>query len=352
MSLSVVELSSQKQFDQWNAFVAKHPEGTFTQTSCWANLKQQFGWQPHHIVVQQNQRIVAGCLMMDRKGPFGQAISYAPYGPLLSQNQEVNSQLLQELIQSSRQSVVLRVEPHYSGQSNAASQMFRDTRFTPRPTMLQPESTLIIDLNQSEDKLLSGMRQTTRRYIRKAEKLKLQVEVDITGQRLPEFYELLAKVNQRKNFGIHTLEYYQAAWKSLHSPQALPQPSDTQGSKLLSQPYLFFVFNSHGQSLGAYFLTRLGNKSWELYGGVAEEGMSQKANYLLKWKAIQHMKAEGVQIYDQWGIAPAQAVDNHPLAGVTYFKQGFGGQTISYTGGWDYPHQPLQYRLARMVKKL
>src|SRR5690606_19611062 len=123
--------------------------------------------------------------------------------------------------------------------------------------------------------------------------------------------------------------------------------------------YLFFVYDGD-LVVGSYFLYRLGIKSWELYGGVTEEGLQKKANYLLKWEAIRSMKLNGVKNYDQWGVAPINTSDDgsnrhdetHALAGVTYFKEGFGGERVAYVGSWDLPRKKLLYSVARLLKKL
>ena len=78
------------------------------------------------------------------------------------------------------------------------------------------------------------------------------------------------------------------------------------------------------------------------------------------------MKLNGVEVYDQWGVAPILAGQGqgkkekgevvydqrHHMAGVTYFKEGFGGERVEYIGGWDYTHKAWLYHLARLLKKL
>ena len=346
MSLTVSEISSPDEYVAWDAFVAQHADGSFAQLSGWANLKQQFEWQSHILVVRAGNKVVAGALMMDRI-LLGKRLSYVPYGPLVdAAADEAWPLLLDGLIRESRNSVVLRLEPHAAsdeGEGVRMKEMLEQQGFKPVEKFLQPEATLLLDLNQSEDELLAGMRQTTRRYIRQAERAGLEVVVDTTGDRLGDFYMALQQVNQRRQFGVHTLEYYTKAWEAL-------------GGGKLAQPYLLMVQKGE-EVLGSYFVVRVGDKSWELYGGVNEAGMKLKANYLLKWQSILQMKRNGVTIYDQWGVAPLQEVGGnydkqHHLAGVTYFKEGFGGRRITYVGGYDKVNQSLIYNLARVVRKL
>ena len=355
MSLTVSEISSPDEYVAWDTFVAQHVEGSFAQLSGWASLKQQFEWQPHILVVRAGDKVVAGALMMDRV-LLGKKLSYVPYGPLVDAAvDEAWPLLLDGLTRESRNSVALRLEPHeklQEGKRARLQEVLEQSGFRHVDKFLQPEATLLLDLNQSEDELLAGMRQTTRRYIRQAERAGLEVVIDTTGDRLSDFYTALQEVNQRRQFGVHTLEYYTKAWEAL------------EGGKLV-QPYLLMV-QKGGKVLGSYFVVRVGDKSWELYGGVNEEGMQLKANYLLKWQSILRMKRDGVTVYDQWGVAPISSGQEqgarekgevmydkqHHLAGVTYFKEGFGGRRVAYIGSYDKVNQPLTYTLARAARKL
>ncbi len=371
MSFTLSEIAHPNEYAAWDTFVAQHPQGTFAQLSGWANLKQQFGWQPHILVVKDGQQIVAGALMMDRIGLIGKKISYVPYGPLVEdKHHQALPILIEGLVQESQQSVMLRLEPHQTrgkGEGGRGKDLGEQLLgFKASHRYLQPEATLVVDTNQSEANLQADMRQTTRRYIRQAERAGLEVVEDTVGKRLSDFYDILQQVNQRRQFGVHTLEYYTKAWEALGVDSRMARWPDgqSQQSPPLVQPYLFFV-QKNGQVLGAYFVVRAGNKSWELYGGVNQAGMKVKANYLLKWQSILTMKRDGVTIYDQWGISPHQAQDsrqktkdkedfdkNHPLAGVTYFKQGFGGKQVEYVGSYDKVNQPAVYWLAQLMRKI
>ena len=50
------------------------------------------------------------------------------------------------------------------------------------------------------------------------------------------------------------------------------------------------------------------------------------------------------------GIAPENA-PNHPWAGVTRFKLGFGGRAVDYPGTFDLPLNRLWYTLYSLVRR-
>jgi lipid II:glycine glycyltransferase (peptidoglycan interpeptide bridge formation enzyme) len=73
------------------------------------------------------------------------------------------------------------------------------------------------------------------------------------------------------------------------------------------------------------------------------------APYALQWRAMQDAKNAGCKSYDLFGIPPD---DNpyHPMAGPSLFKTGFGGKIIHRPGSWDYPYQPLLYKVFRFAE--
>jgi lipid II:glycine glycyltransferase (peptidoglycan interpeptide bridge formation enzyme) len=75
------------------------------------------------------------------------------------------------------------------------------------------------------------------------------------------------------------------------------------------------------------------------------------APYLCQWIAIGEAKAAGVKIYDLWGIAESESPSD-PWAGITRFKQGFGGEEVTFPGTFDYVIKPFWYNLFFMAAKI
>ena len=341
MAGSIFQLTTEGDLKKWDKFVQDHPHGAFTQLRAWAKVKESFGWKTQVWVAMDGERIMAGAQVFIRQLPLGQQLWYVPYGPLwLESHEEVGRQMVTELQKLAAGALVLKIEPRYQqdGAGGDLKEFLRSHRFGPVTHSQQPQDTFILDLSKNEDELMADMRQTTRRYIRQAQRAGLVAEKVDANEQIDDFYQMLQKVDARKKFGIHTKEYYQ-----------------TVAEAFGGQAHLFIVRRER-ELLGAYFLVHLGDKSWELYGGVTDEGQQCKANYLLKWKSILEMQAIGVKVYDQWGVAPVLAsgeVDRaHPLAGVTYFKEGFGGQRVQWLGGWDFASKPWLYKLAQLSGKL
>ncbi len=74
------------------------------------------------------------------------------------------------------------------------------------------------------------------------------------------------------------------------------------------------------------------------------------APHLVQWRIIEAAQARGCTQYDLWGIAPAGAPD-HPWAGFSVFKRGFGGREIRYMHAHDLSLKS-HYLLVHLVETL
>src|SRR5581483_3014513 len=102
-----------------------------------------------------------------------------------------------------------------------------------------------------------------------------------------------------------------------------------------------------GKVLAAAIIASFGDTAAYLHG--ASVAGKIPATHLLQWQAIRDAQAEGRKVYDFWGIAPN---DNprHPWAGLTLFKQGFGGEPLPYVSAWDYPLSGRYFLIALLEK--
>lgn len=72
------------------------------------------------------------------------------------------------------------------------------------------------------------------------------------------------------------------------------------------------------------------------HGASTSEKKEYMAPALLYWKTILRAKEKGMKQYDFFGVAPEHAAPDHPWAGVTRMKLGFGGKRVSYCGAYDF----------------
>ena len=100
---------------RWDAFVSRHPLGTFFHLTGWSRVvRQTFKHIPHHLVVEQGRRWVGVLPMFLAKSPFlGRnmiSLPYAVYGGVLAENEGAQQALLDRIEANGREKKVGYIE--------------------------------------------------------------------------------------------------------------------------------------------------------------------------------------------------------------------------------------------------
>ena len=215
-------------------------------------------------------------------------------------------------VREAHHSVALSIEPDWDAASDAVEALPAAGWKESANTILIGR-TLILDLRRSEEELLAGMTKKHRQYIRKSGREGLAIRRVVRGEigACLDVYRLTA---ERAGFGIHEDPYYLDIFDNLGS--ASPVYAAFQGDEVVA-----FLWLSVSE-----------NTVFELYGGMTAAGEHLRANYALKWLAIQAMKERGAVRYDFNGLLND---------GVSKFKMGWAKHENQLAGSWDKPLSPL-----------
>lgn len=329
----------------WDAFVERRPDGHILQTSAWATLKSRFGWSAGRVAILDGDQVVAGASVLFRRLPLDLVtLAYLPKGPLVNWD---NAPLVSELFKGldklchTRRAFALRIEPDLESDAahEIASLSTRHSLHSTRP--VQPHRTILLDLTKTEDKLLAAMHSKTRYNIRLAARKGVVVR-EGSANDLPAFYALTKVTGARDGFGVHSAEYYRAAFE-LFVPQGRARLliAEVRGAGLKPEP------------IAAIMVFGFGSKAWYMYGASSDAHRERMPNHALQWEAIRWSKSKGCATYDLWGVpdedeATLDAQYLHRsdgLWGVYRFKRGFGGRLVRYAGALDRVYNPLLYRV-------
>jgi lipid II:glycine glycyltransferase (peptidoglycan interpeptide bridge formation enzyme) len=333
----------------WDGLVAAHPQGSLLQQSGWGELKAGFGWRARRLAVLGGDgRPLAGALLLLRSR-YGLSVAYTPRGPLFTGDPAVDRLLLAGIERVARRAraVFLRLEPNLiegDPQADAAHTWLLLQGLRPAPT-IQPRSSIHVDLTAPEPALLAACSKGHRADMRRAERGGVTVRAGDEAD-LAAFHGIMRATGERAGFGVHSEEYYRAAWR-------LFQPR----SRLL-------LAELDGRTVAAHLVFADARAGLYLYSGADEAGMKAGANHLLEWHALRWAKGLGCERYDLWGIpdalgraaaAPDEAAraaleaeaQADPLSGVYRFKKGFGGRVVRYLPAYDMVLIPALYPLAR-----
>ena len=277
--------------------------------------------------------------------PLGKNYLYCPRGPVFSLRQaqaiyslsEVVRQLagdrvegfiktIKELVKQENV-MFLRIEPTFETSEDELKKLgFAKTKD------VQPSKTLILDLSESEEKLLSQMHEKTRYNIGLAQRKGVIIknsQFPIPNSQFEIFWNLMQQTAQRQKIKLHSKIYYQ---KQLQIPDG-------------DLKMMLFVAEYKNQVIAANIVALFGKAATYLHGGSGNAFKNLMAPHLLQWEQIREAKRQGCVQYDFWGI------DENRWPGITRFKKGFGGREVNYSGTWDLVFQPAWYRMYQLVKR-
>lgn len=308
--------SSYEQFWQKNSY------HNLWQHSKWQEFQKKLGREAI-LFTQKPDEIHASALVIKHPLPLGLCWLEVPRGPLFQQGYLSElSDLLDHLIEYGRdqKAIFIRYSP------------YRVLNIPNRRKIIwdhHPQTSLILDLTQTEEQLLAQMTQKGRYNIRLAEKhgVTVQPSTDVAA-----FYALLQKTGERDQFGIHSQGYYQAM-------------IDTLGTSA----HLLLATHQNQVVAGGIFVY-LDDWAIYYYGASDHTYRSLMAPYLIQWTAIREAQKRGCKHYDFLGIAP-EGVKDHPWKGVTDFKRKFGGHVVHYPQAQEVVLRSFWYGLYRIYKR-
>lgn len=304
--------------EEWDAFVTRLAPNTFLQSWQWKQVQESDGETVSMLGIYNADTLVgvALCILVNAKRGNYYLI---PHGPIL-EDESMLQEALQLLIEYCKQhagaAVTLRIAP-LSEDTPAHRSLVERLGFRPAPMHVHAELTWVLDIAPSEEEIFRGMRKTTRHAITKAEKEYVTVEIISDESGLNRFWPLYEATTTRHGFVAFSK-------KLIASQTHLFGESGN----------MFFAIASYdGEDVAGAMLIHYGNTVFYYHGASIKT--SVPAAQLLQWRAIQEAKKRGAVRYNFWGIAPEDE-PNHPFAGITIFKKGFGGYAIAYMHAQDY----------------
>lgn len=350
--MSDLTIETINEREAWNNALQQLPYAHVLQTWEWGEFKHvTTGWRPLRLAYRRDGQIAAMVSIgVRRAGVF--TLLYAPKGPALAYDDaELASDVLDHLQRVARhyRAIWLKIDPDVIAATGVPStsapiddtmtsapddvadptgqafmRMLREHDWRFSNDQVQFRNTIVLDLTRSEDELLAGMNQSTRRKIRIAEREGIHIRTGSVDD-LPLLYELYQITGARDNFLIRPPSYYEQAWR-VFIEAGLAHP---------------LIAEYDGKAIAHIILFHFGGTCWYFYGASSDEQRDKMPNYLLQWQAIRWAKAQGYTRYDMWG-APNVFTEDDPLWGVYNFKRGFRGTVTRHIGAWDYvPYQLL-----------
>lgn len=304
----------------WNAFVVAAPGHAFPQLWEWGVLRDGRGWSVIRLAVGADEaHPIAGTQIFIRRLPVvGWGLAYLPRGPIGGLDDPALRAALEEALRElavAERIAIIRADPEVGPDSDLGAALLAAP--WSGAEKVQPTTSRIIDLRRAESDRRADLRAKHRQYIAKAARAgvtvtELAADADgpTTTGALADFSRIYRDTALRAGFAFRVDAYYRRVWDTF-SPSGRAR--------------LFFA-EVGGERVAALFHLVCGDRVAEVYGGMTAAGAESRANYLLKWEAIQAFASEGQATYDLWGLA---------TGGIQQFKEGFGGTEVAYVGSRD-----------------
>jgi len=299
---------------KWENFVESQGNTLFVQSYNYGKFYESMGESSWIFgIFDDNGGLMGGSLVVSTHAKRGNFL-YLPFGPILPETNKNKALFvfinhLKEFAQSKNEYHFIRVSP-FMEDTEENRQAFKNNGFQNAPMHVLAETTWMLDLSPTEEELMMEMNKNHRNLIRRCIREGVGVEKTGSQESLEKFYKIYSQTAKRHKFYKFPKEYINKEFDIFSkNNQALSFSSNLPSGELDSSAIIIYYGSMavyrHGASLG-------GDKKLP-------------TSYLLQWEAILEAKRRGMRYYNFWGIAPEKSKKNHPFAGITHFKKGFGG---------------------------
>lgn len=308
--VQIQEITDAAQWDQ--VVLANH--GHPLQLWGWGEVKSGFDWSAKRYVARDSSgNFLAAAQVLVRKLPWPfRALAYVPRGPVVAEeNSDSIQQFLDALTTTVKQDVPsvmgLSIEPDGETWPEISG-------WKPTDQEILPSLTIRLDLTDSAEELQKKMPKKTRQYIRKSARELGEIRVG-SVEDLDECFRIYEDTAERAEFALRSREYYRRVWDMMGSANRL------------------YIASFEGKPVAFLWNALSDEVAFELYGGMDAEGQRLRANYALKWFAIEDAKQHSATIYDMGGLIGG---------GVSKFKQAWTDEASQLSGTLEYK---LSWRL-------
>lgn len=321
----------------WDEFVTSHPEANFLQSWDFYEFYRSRGNAVvRRVAVDDQGQIQAAYAGVVETARRGRHLAIAG-GPIADEHDQ---ELLQLLVGDMRaqgeakRCVFVRVRPQWE-RTEQSLQLMQKLGFKPAPMYLSVEFAGVLNLEKTEEEILTGMRQRLRRALRKAAKNDIEVETSRDPKDIHEFYQIQMQTAGRHGFVAFSEDFLtkQFAAFAPHNEAVL------------------YTAKYQGETLAQNFMIFYGNEASYHYGVSSELGTKLSGAPLLHLVAMRDARERGIKRYNFWGIV-GEDETWHRFYGVSQFKRGFGVDELKYVPAHDLVLKPGKYAITKLIESV
>lgn len=310
----------------------------FTQSFTYGTWHESVGRKVRRYACEDAGRVIAIAQIIEITLPFGRKVLYVPHGPICSEQpslefwQAWQNLLMKLLVDQSAMFARFDVFPPQYAPRSLFPLSFEKVPGRQYTSFMQPEVEWHLALTgKTLDQILAQMHPKMRYNMGLAQRRGLETRVisqDLLEHEA-ELHSILSETAKRDHFYLHPREYYRAVLAN----------SERYQSGFLVQVRL------GKEALALLFVFVFGKTANFAFGGARSRHLNLMGSPLAHKAAVEEALRRGCSTYNLGGVV---TTPRGSLAGLSAFKQRFGGNMFRYGNSYDVVHQPFWYALYRM----
>lgn len=216
----------------YDKFARKHNLISIYQMVAWGELKKTNGWVTHYVGVKENNKVIAGAMLLEKKTLINKSLFYAPRGFLIDFN---NYKLLNYFTSKVKDYIkdnkgfMLKIDPNWIYQirdnngfeigkkdnkviKHLKSLGYKHLGFNKEFENMQPRFTCRFKLQDTYNKTLDSFYKSTKRNIEIAEEKSVVIR-EGKEEDYNIVMDLLDETATRKKLVLRTSEYYETMFR-------------------------------------------------------------------------------------------------------------------------------------------
>ena len=388
-----VEISKYREFE--NA----HKKSHFLQSYEWGQFcKDAKGQVPRYVGMEDNDgNLIASCLILLRKTPFGFSYGYAPRGFVLDyNNKEVIRKFTNYLKQYMKDNKIIYIkfdpdikyqdidedgnkidggENNYELYNYMLSLGYKHTGFYKLYEGNQPRYTFRIDLKKPWEEIEAKFNKSFMKSVKRSYSYNLVVDNDV---KVDDFYRLIQSNSSKDDFDPHSLEYYKIFSEEMSKdnnmkyfnisirPKELlsniskeidelnkeldvnkKKEADIKNkiTRLEKEREVFSKIDKDEVCVCSLICTYTKNRAWSLYIGSDDLANFTFAVTRSYYEAIKDAYSNGYEFFDLFGTPGDPNTKYKNLAKLHDFKRKFGDEYIEFIGEFDLVNNKILYKM-------
>lgn len=335
--MPLMDKGNPEEYKEIDAFLRTHPNGWFTQSLCWPEVKRE---EYEALAVRDaNGAISAAAVVMVKCVPLlKRTLLYVPRGPVLHwEDQETVAAMMRELEALGREKRAYKIvlDPQVRVTDAQTIRLIESFGFTlEKPSTDQSGIFYVLSLEgRSAEELLASFHPKWRYNIRLA--MRKGVECRCCGpEALEEFYPIWCETARRDGFPVRSKAYLRRYMEAFEEDCRL------------------YLCDYQGQALSGAIAVRYAGRVCYVFGGSSARHREAMPNYLMQYEMIRWAAESGCGLYDFGGLPAFRGDGSDGHSGVYGFKRGFRGTVVAYTVGFVKLRSRFIDRLARYGNRL